>query len=193
MLIGVFAGTAHAETDIVLVGGWGSNEEQMQFLKEKLKPKELVIPESSWDIAVSAEEIYHSLQRKGIKRAVFVAHSWGGLITRQIAAKHPDMVSKMILIGTPNAGYRNLIIPDFIFKVTGLERQDIPLYIIAGSKGSSKWFMKDELNDGTVELDSVFSVASRRPISDSRIFPLNHVELLQSDEVAAQILLWINQ
>ncbi len=49
-------------------------------------------------------EIVHALLRKlGIRRAVFAGHSFGGTLTLGVARKHPEDVSKMVLVA-PGAG-----------------------------------------------------------------------------------------
>ena len=45
-----------------------------------------------------ADQIAEGLERLGVARAVFGAHSYGGLVTLALAERHPAMVAEMVLV-----------------------------------------------------------------------------------------------
>jgi pimeloyl-ACP methyl ester carboxylesterase len=45
-----------------------------------------------------ADQIAHGLAALGIRRAVFGAHSYGGLVTLAMAERHPELIAEMVLI-----------------------------------------------------------------------------------------------
>ena len=61
----------------------------------------------------AAEDIVHLLQENWIYRASIIGHSMGGKIAVQIAADHPDMVEKLIVVDivpvTYNGGHEKII------------------------------------------------------------------------------------
>ncbi len=169
--------------DIVIVGGWGSGPEELGFLNEKIPNSVVVIPKRYLPLADAATDLYGRLDDVS-GPIVFVAHSWGGLLVRRLAEDHPELVAKIILIATPSGGY--WFAPQGLFNVEVEKSAHIPVFVIAGNKGVSKWYIPGP-NDGTVEISSVLSVKAR----EYRVFPLGHVDLIQSTEVLAQIQLWI--
>jgi pimeloyl-ACP methyl ester carboxylesterase len=48
-----------------------------------------------------AELVHEFMDRLGIPKAVFVGHSFGGLVTAQIAGRHPERVERMMLVNVP--------------------------------------------------------------------------------------------
>ncbi|MEK7075782.1 MAG: alpha/beta hydrolase [Patescibacteria group bacterium] len=189
----MIANTANTAVQVVLIPGFGGEEAvvQMEFLKQQIPDSLVITPKYSLgDVAGSAEELWFSLKVKKIEKADFIGFSWGGLVVKEFASNHPEMVGKIIFLGTPNGGYKSWLIPRFIFKARDDFKRDIPVFVIAGIKSSEKWYLKGS-NDGTVELDSVFDI--NRPINDSKIFKLSHVELLESREVAEQVIAWLKK
>ena len=40
----------------------------------------------------------------GYRTCVLVAHDWGGVLAYQFAAKHQDMIDKLIIMNAPHSG-----------------------------------------------------------------------------------------
>ena len=51
-------------------------------------------------IEVMSEWVYQSIQELGLSEVIVVGHSMGSLIAYSLAAKNPEIVSKLILLGT---------------------------------------------------------------------------------------------
>jgi 3-oxoadipate enol-lactonase len=65
------------------------------------------IPDAPW---VTADEVVAVLDAAGVDRAAVVGNSYGGLVSLQLAARHPDRVERLILIspdfeGEPDAAF----------------------------------------------------------------------------------------
>lgn len=173
----------------VIVGGWGGNAQQLEFLNKAI-PNSIVMMEDTasafipkGDVSKKVKELEKKLVAQGIKKADFIGYSYGGLVVKEFASKHPEFVGKIVLIGTPNGGYKN-----WPFNEKSLIDRNIPIYLIGGTKSAEKWYLADENNDGWVDQSSLLSI----PISgDARFFLLNHLELIQSIEVANQINDWL--
>lgn len=54
-----------------------------------------------YDVEHLIADLLGMLDAKGIKKAVFVGHDWGGLIVWQLAQRHPDRVAGVIGVNTP--------------------------------------------------------------------------------------------
>lgn len=168
--------------DVVIVGGWGAKAEELGLLHEQIPGSVVIVPRRYLPLGAAAAALYEQLRANG--SAVFIAHSWGGLIVRQLAEDHPELVKAMVLIGTPSGGY--WFAPQGLFHVAVEKSAHIPVFVIAGNKGVSKWYIPGP-NDGTVEVSSVLSVKAQ----EYRVLSLGHVDLTQSAEVLTQIQLWI--
>ena len=57
-------------------------------------------PEGAYSIATFADDAAAFIKAMGIDRATVVGHSFGSFVTRQLAHTHPDLVARMVLIGT---------------------------------------------------------------------------------------------
>jgi pimeloyl-ACP methyl ester carboxylesterase len=72
-------------------------------------------PESGYAVGDHAEDVVTLLDALGIERAVICGHSYGGVVTMYLAARHPGRVEKVVLIdsaaGLINAETRALIQP----------------------------------------------------------------------------------
>jgi pimeloyl-ACP methyl ester carboxylesterase len=192
LLVLVLTETAIAADSVVIIGGWGSTHDQLEYLQKNLSNSIAVVPNKYWPISEAAKDVLQQLKRKNMDaRLILVGHSWGGLIAREIDRQHPGLLRKIIVIGTPNGGYR--LTPRFIYGVAD-STSTTPLYVIAAyNSDRKKWYMKSEKNDGSVDLDSALDLGKRK-IQDLAIFKnTGHVELIRSHEVARQIKFWISQ
>ena len=112
------------------------------------------------------------------------------MIAREIDKEHPGLVQKIVTIGTPYGGFK--MTPKFVHSVDD-SGSLTPLYVVAGyNSNQKKWYMREDKNDGTVDLDSATDFG--RPIEGSAIFAgVGHVDLIKSKRVANQIKSWIAQ
>ncbi|MDP2122743.1 MAG: alpha/beta hydrolase [Parvibaculum sp.] len=56
---------------------------------------------SLYDIAHLTDDLAGMLDALGIDKAVFAGHDWGGMVTWQMALRHPDRVAGVIGVNTP--------------------------------------------------------------------------------------------
>jgi pimeloyl-ACP methyl ester carboxylesterase len=191
-LVLVLTETAVAADSVVIIGGWGSTSQQLEYLRKNISAV-VILPRKYLPLSEAAEDVCQQLKEREINldRLSVVGFSWGGLIARELDRQHPGLLKKIIIIATPNGGYR--LTPRFIYGVDDAT-STTPLYVIAGHNSDpKKWYMKSVLNDGTVDLDSALDLGMRK-VQDLAIFKdMGHVDLMRSQEVARQINFWISQ
>jgi pimeloyl-ACP methyl ester carboxylesterase len=102
--------------DVVLLHGWGANGAAMTSIVTALAPSFTCLaidlpgfgaspaPPSPWGVHDYAELVAGVLAERGIARASFVGHSFGGRISIVLAAERPELVDKLILVDS--AGVR---------------------------------------------------------------------------------------
>lgn len=191
MLLAVFAAilfvsSAAFAADIVLLPGWRQTKEQIAVLGKRIGGEAVMI-ESKLPLWTAAEELKEELDKKGkIGKVILVGFSWGGLVARQFAETHPERVSAVVVIGSPNGGYR--LAPAILFRIVVEKSLHIPIFVVAGEKSESKWWLR-EVNDGVVDLESVFDLP--KPPTGGLVLNLSHDELLKSHVVADQIVYWL--
>ncbi len=171
----------------ILIPGWGGETEQLSFLKENLPDSIVIKPARMMPIYEAADDVLSQIKDKGLahQEITLIGFSFGGLIARELAGRYSELrIKKIITIGTPNGGY--WVVPGFVFSVTP---SGTPLYVIAGEKGTEKWYLKSP-NDGAVDVESVLSVPPET-LKDSVVYPLSHLDLIKSQEVANQIAAWL--
>jgi pimeloyl-ACP methyl ester carboxylesterase len=176
-----------ADDRVVIIGGWHATGGELSFLNERIPNSTVIIPRKCLPLTAAATSLYEQLKEKQINGpAVYIGHSWGGLLIRKLAEDYPELkIKKMILIGTPNNGYR--MAPRWLFSIPITERSSqIPLFLVAGNKGVPRWYLRGP-NDGTVEVASVLAANAK----EYRIFTSDHVELIKSEKVVQQIRVWI--
>ncbi len=187
-----------AAATVVVVGGWsrtGTTEEirrqldpMVKFLQEAKHRVVVVRPSVFLPLTAAAAELYEKLKEEGILREeiVLVGWCWGGLTSRRFAEQYygEARIKVIVEIASPNDGYR--FAPGFIFNPGVAQSKEIPLFIIAGNKSAKKWYLNPE-NDGTVDLQSVLSL----PAKERAVFYLSHLELIESTDVARQVVSWI--
>lgn len=184
--VALFSSAAFAAEEIILLPGWGQTKEQLAVLGKRIGGEAIMI-ESKLPLWTAAEELKEELNKKGkTGKVVLVGVSWGGLVARQFAETYPEKVSAVIVVGSPNGGF--WFAPATPFKVSAERSRHIPVFVIAGEKSESKWWLK-EVNDGVVDLESVFDLP--KPPTRGLILNLSHDELWRSRTVADQILSWL--
>ncbi|MCK4613856.1 MAG: alpha/beta hydrolase [Thermoplasmata archaeon] len=95
---------------IILVHGWGADHRYFEPQIDALAEHRLIIPDlegfgsspapSEYSISLQAEKVYKLACSLGIKNAVVLGHSMGGMIAQEIALSYPDLVRGLILTDT---------------------------------------------------------------------------------------------
>lgn len=98
------------EIPLVLLHGWGANIESVVPIINAISPKYHVYaydsagfgdseePREVWGTHDYEELLERFLSKMNIERATFVGHSFGGKTLSIFAAKHPEMVDKLVLV-----------------------------------------------------------------------------------------------
>jgi len=182
----IIASDALAEPTVFIVGGYKSEISYLGDIQAAFPGSKIITPRKYVPIASAAAVLLEKMKTEGWEESqevVFIAYSWSGLLCRQLVKDNPEMKARIIMIGTPCRSY--WFLPEFLFRIED-ERQDVPIFVIAGNKSFSRWFLRDEPNDGVVELSSALAVDARA----SAVFPLEHHELLHSEEPIKQMKEW---
>lgn len=102
---------------VVLLHGWGSSARALAPIIRALTPSHTVWaldlpgfgltlqPRETWGIEEYAGFVRHAMARFGIERADFIGHSRGGAMSIVLAAQTPDLVNRLVLVGS--AGIRS--------------------------------------------------------------------------------------
>ncbi|OJV33838.1 MULTISPECIES: alpha/beta hydrolase [unclassified Sphingomonas] len=106
----------------------------------------------SYDMEQLCADLAGLLDAKGIERAIFCGHDWGGLVVWQMALRHPDRVAGVIGLNTP-------FLPRAPADPIALMRMALgeDMYIV--------WFQKPGEADGALarDVDKTFRFFMRRP------------------------------
>jgi len=98
--------------NIVILHGWGHSADMWKPFASKFhghKVLTLDLPgfgqekqiSPEWNISDYARWTARKLKTRGVSKAAFVGHSFGGKIATEIALNNPKLVSKLILIAAP--------------------------------------------------------------------------------------------
>ena len=197
-ILALFGREIAAGEVIVIVGGWsrtGTVEEidrQLDPMKEALEKVGhrvvVILPTVHIPLSEAGEKLYAEMGERDLLKEdiIFIGWCWGGLISRRFAEQYQDIVNvkAIVQIASPNKGY--WFSPEFLFKTDAKKSKEIPLFVVAGNKSAKKWYLRSE-NDGTVDVASVLSAPSKEQV----VFPLSHLELIASQEVAEKVITWI--
>ncbi len=95
---------------MVLLHGWGVNRriwrQQIKFFSQKYKVLSIDLPghgDSSWEklsLDEMSKDLVALLQGQGVNNAVFVSSSLGGLFALKVYALAPEMVQRMVFVGS---------------------------------------------------------------------------------------------
>lgn len=101
-------------SDIVILHGWNLSGSRFTDLAVTLRQKgyrvftpdlpgfgEEEAPKRAWHVVDYAEFVKRYLDRHGIRKPIFIGHSFGGRVTLKFAELYPSNVSAIILSGTP--------------------------------------------------------------------------------------------
>lgn len=183
----LIATVALADPMVFIVGGYESETSYLEDVHAAFPGSKIITPRKYVPIKSAAVVLLEEMKKEEwevSQDVVFIAYSWSGLLVRQLVKDNPEIKARIILVGTPCRSY--WFLPEFLFRIED-ERKDVPIFVIAGTKSSEKWFLRDgEPNDGVVEVSSALSVKA----SAVAIFPLEHSDLLHSEETIEQMKTW---
>lgn len=107
-----------ASKALVFLHGWQSNAAVWNGVLEKLKnnPARLIapdlpgfgkspMPKQAWGVGEYAAMVKKLIEKQELKDVILVGHSFGGRVAIKLAAAHPEMVQKLVLVDA--AGFRN--------------------------------------------------------------------------------------
>lgn len=107
---------------MVFLHGWGANKDTFMFVARKLCAKYRVLlvdfagfgesdfPPEDYGVKQYANDIVCLLDILNIRRASFIAHSFGGRVAIEICAHYPKIADKLVLVDSagvkPRRGFR---------------------------------------------------------------------------------------
>ena len=102
------------EIPIVLLHGLGASADTWRLMARELCVRHRVVafdsrghgesekPDTGYDLVTLSEEIISAMAILGMGQVVLVAHGWGARVALVLAARHPALVSHLILIDCPH-------------------------------------------------------------------------------------------
>jgi pimeloyl-ACP methyl ester carboxylesterase len=106
---------------------------QKGYFKKQFIPIILELPghgksggEGEQEIGRYAEHVYAFLKTKGLSKVSLVGHSMGGAIVQKLALTHPELIRKIVLVGT---GARLRVYPGILNGIKGHFEETIPKII----------------------------------------------------------------
>jgi pimeloyl-ACP methyl ester carboxylesterase len=104
---------------LVMLHGLGATAHTWQLVAERLCREHLVVafdlrghgesdrPETGYDLATIAEDVIHGMASLGLGQISLVGHGWGARVALVLAARHPALVSHLILVDCPHVEPRH--------------------------------------------------------------------------------------
>ena len=142
--------------DYVLVHGLGMAHEYWGGVAEVLEPTGTVYaldmpgfgdapePEEPLSMAESGELLAELLAAEGIERPVLVGHSTGAQVVAETAARHPELVDRLVLIGaTVNPRERTLVKQTlrFVQDIAVVNPKVLAEGLAAYTQAGPRWFV----------------------------------------------------
>ena len=102
------------EIPIVLLHGLGATADTWQLVARELCVRHRVVafdsrghgksdkPDTGYDLVTLSEDIISAMAALGMGQVVLVAHGWGARVALVLAARHPALVSHLILLDCPH-------------------------------------------------------------------------------------------
>jgi pimeloyl-ACP methyl ester carboxylesterase len=99
---------------LVLLHGLGATAETWQLTAEHLCHHRLVVafdlrghgesdqPEQDYDLATIAEDVVGAMATLGLGQVALAGHGWGARVALVLAARHPALISHLILVDCPH-------------------------------------------------------------------------------------------
>ncbi len=212
------------DQQIILLHGLGRSPFSMRKIERVLKDQGYRVINAGYKgISDNFEQILHQILGKiepwvdPNKPVNFVGHSFGGILIRGILAKkHPWILGRCVMLGTPNQGtsIASYVVSHGFLKyftpnvtrelvpnselIKNLPEPLIETGIIAGSKRYNpiipvSWFYKKATDnapgDGVVELSNT----ECRNMSDFIVLPLHHSFMMWDSPLIKQIVHFLQQ
>lgn len=195
VLSGCAIAVAEAVPTVVIIGGAGSTNEQLDPLHKALPGSVVIIPEKYYPLTSAAIVVRQQIIDKGITgKVILVGWSWGALLAHQINGLYEGFVFAIVGIASPlDIAY----IPSFMGAPFNPDDKDskTPLYVVAGVKprAEKKWYMTTSESDGIVDLDAAKAVGERnlRGFAVVRGEDAGHWEIVSCPEMIKQVAEWI--
>lgn len=104
---------------VVMLHGLGASADTWQLVAEHLYQQHLVVafdlrghgqsdqPESGYDLVTIAEDVICGMAALGLGQVTIVGHGWGARVALVLAARHPALVSHLILVDCPHVEPRH--------------------------------------------------------------------------------------
>jgi pimeloyl-ACP methyl ester carboxylesterase len=104
---------------LVMIHGLGATAETWQLVAKQLYERHCIIafdlrghglsdqPESDYDLVTMAEDIIGGMAALGLGQVALVGHGWGARVALVLAARHPALVSHLVLVDCPHVEPRH--------------------------------------------------------------------------------------
>ncbi|GCE47857.1 pimeloyl-ACP methyl ester carboxylesterase [Thermosporothrix hazakensis] len=111
--------SAEDNIPLVLLHGLSATANTWQLVAQHLYHKHLVIafdlrghglseqPEAGYDLVTVAEDVVHGMAALGLGQVALVGHGWGARVALVLAARHPALVSHLVLVDCPHVEPRH--------------------------------------------------------------------------------------
>jgi pimeloyl-ACP methyl ester carboxylesterase len=107
------------EIPVVMIHGLGATADTWKLVAEHLYTRHCIIafdlrghglsdqPESGYDLVTMAEDIIGGMAGLGLGQVALVGHGWGARLALVLAARHPALVSHLVLVDCPHVEPRH--------------------------------------------------------------------------------------
>lgn len=107
------------EIPIVLLHGLGATADTWRLVAQDLYQKHLIVafdlrghgasekPTTDYDLTTIAEDAIQGMAALGLGQVALVGHGWGARVALVLAARHPALVSHLILVDCPHVEPRH--------------------------------------------------------------------------------------
>ncbi|HEX3825890.1 MAG TPA: alpha/beta hydrolase [Sporichthyaceae bacterium] len=130
--------------DPVLSDGLATDREVILFNNTGVASTSGLVPETIEEMALDATALIDAL---GLVRVDLIGHSMGGLVAQEMAIRRPDLIRRIVLVGTaPRGGERVGALPPetaALFSMTYPRQQDMWLPILFAPSDTSQKLGRD--------------------------------------------------
>lgn len=165
---------------LVLLHGLGATASTWQLVAEQLYDRHLVIafdlrghglsdqPESGYDLVTMTEDIICGMANLGLGQVALAGHGWGARLALVLAARHPALISHLVLVDCPHVEPRHW---------PGMTRERFLSEKSSGKSSSDTYAsfddyaqaLREEIADGwSADVEEILSTYVRE-LSDGRV------------------------